>query len=155
LPAKSRIWIYISPRILTGGQKAYILEKAKIFIDEWAAHGNKLEAGFEILHDVFLCIAADEAQMQASGCSIDKSVHFIQELGKELNLDFLNRTNTWYRDERGEMKCVSLNDFWAKRKAGIVGENTVVYNTLVRSVCELSEQLEVPFSRSWHQSMYS
>lgn len=131
------------------------MDEAKAFVHRWAAHGDKLNAGFEILNGCFLILAADEAQVKASGCSIDSSVHFMQELGQRLNLDLLNRTVTWYRDEKGTLVATALNEFWSRRKAGLVQDYTPVFNSLAKTIAELKENWEIPFSESWHQQMWN
>ena len=155
MPPQARVWIYISPRKLTQEEMEQIRQEGVEFITTWAAHGNALDACMEIVNDCFILLAADEAQMAASGCSIDASVRFIQQLGKRLGIDFLQRTLVWYRDEQGKMVPSQLNKFWALRKAGVVTDRTRVFNTLVRNVAEFRDQWELPFSDSWHHSMWS
>ena len=46
--------------------------------------------------------------MKASGCSIDSSVRFIKELGKELQVDFFNRLSVLIEKE-GELKRIHFN----------------------------------------------
>ena len=61
------------------------------FVSRWAAHGKKLSAQGDILLDRFVVLSIDESAVGASGCSIDSSVHFLKELGKQLSVDLFNR----------------------------------------------------------------
>jgi len=61
------------------------------FVGGWQAHGSQLAAAYRLIANKFLIIAVDETQQQATGCSIDKSVHLLQEFGAKQGLDFFNR----------------------------------------------------------------
>jgi hypothetical protein len=153
LSGESRIWIYQPERAMSIVEADYAKEKLESFIDEWSSHGQKMEASAEIFHNRFLVIAADEAKATASGCGIDKSVHFVKELGAAMNLDFFKRTQVVYR-ENGKMEEVELNLFWAKRKAGLIDDSTILFDNTIRKVSDLENNWEVPFSKSWHAEMW-
>src|SRR3954466_10284215 len=91
MPSDSRIWIYQSNRTFSGQEISVIEERAKQFLETWTAHDNALRASFEIRYNHFLLIMIDKNYAQASGCSIDKSVHFIQSLEKEFNITLMDR----------------------------------------------------------------
>jgi hypothetical protein len=48
------------------------------FCIQWTAHGANLKAYGEVRHHRFIVMIVDETAAGASGCSIDKSIHFIR-----------------------------------------------------------------------------
>lgn len=153
LPGESRIWIYQAERSLTAAEVTIVENKIRDFMQEWTSHGQKMEAAAELIHQRFLVIAADEQQALASGCGIDKSVHFVKSLGTELGIDFFRRTQIVYRD-KDELRESELNLFWAQRKAGIILDSTVVFDNTIKKVSEMENKWEVPFAESWHAEMW-
>lgn len=92
----SKVWIFPSETDLSLSQKEAIQEKISAFLSSWKAHGNQLQADFEILHNRFVVVVADEKWAQATGCSIDKLTHEMQALEKELRISLLNRMLVHY-----------------------------------------------------------
>ncbi len=105
----TRVWIYASDRILTEEEQKYIKEKLIEFTKEWNTHGSKLTSGVEILHDRFVILAVDESKVQASGCSIDNSIHIMKNLEKELGINFFNRLMVWIKKET-EWKFIHFSE---------------------------------------------
>ncbi len=79
LPESSRVWIYQANRSLSEQELQEINTKLEDFITQWTAHGANLKASFEIRYKRFIILALDQELNAASGCSIDASVHFIQQ----------------------------------------------------------------------------
>ncbi len=149
LPDDSRIWIYQSNRKLSDTEVSEITTKTESFLEQWTAHGQNLEAGFEIKYNRFIVIALNQENASASGCSIDASVYFIQSLEKEYGLDLMDKMNvTFYNGDFIAHK--TLADFKKMAKARSVSPNTVVFNNLVVTKEDYLENWEVPASESWH-----
>lgn len=149
LPDHSRIWIYQASRKLSEDEVAQISLKAEAFLTQWTAHGANLEAGYEIKHNRFIVIGLNQANASASGCSIDSSVHFIQSLEKEFEVDLMDKMNvTFYTGDFIAHK--SLADFKKMAKNRSVSPNTIVFNNLVNTKAEYLEHWEVPAKDSWH-----
>ena len=149
LPDTSRVWIYQANRSFTDAELAEIISKLNTFITEWTAHGASLQAGYEIKYKRFITIALDHDQNEATGCSIDASVHFIQQLEKEYDVDLLDKLNVSYK--QGEFVAYkALNDFRKMAKNKSVSPNTVVFNNLVTNKGEYLTNWEVPAKDSWH-----
>lgn len=153
MPDTSRVWVYQSERPLAAKEEKMLHTEISNFVKGWSAHGNKLKADYAFLYGSFLILMVDEGQANASGCSIDDSVHTIQSLEKLLGISFMNRMVVTYR-EGEELKHVSMNDFWALIKSGRVTSETIVYNNLVKNKAELETGWEVPLERSWHKQMF-
>ncbi|MFI2743737.1 ABC transporter ATPase [Zhouia sp. PK063] len=149
LPETSRIWIYQANRSLTEEEIAEIETKVANFLKDWTAHGSGLHAGFEIKYKRFIIIALNQEMQAATGCSIDASVHFIQQLEQEYHIDLLDKMNVTYK--QGEFIAYkALADFRKMAKAKSVSKNTIVFNNLVNTIAEYREFWEVPAEESWH-----
>lgn len=149
LPENARVWIYQANRSFTEEELVEIKSKLAIFIENWTAHGTDLNAGYDIRYRRFITIGLDQNQTSASGCSIDASVYFIQELEKEYNVDLLDKMNVSYK--QGEFIAYkNLIDFKKMVKNKAVSANTVVFNNLVANKGEYTSHWEVPLKDSWH-----
>ena len=80
LPEESKIWIYPSNRKFSEQEVAAIETDLKLFLDSWDSHGTGLESSYQIKYNRFILLAVNQEVQTASGCSIDKSVQFIQQL---------------------------------------------------------------------------
>ncbi|PIB31843.1 ABC transporter ATPase [Gaetbulibacter sp. 5U11] len=149
LPETSRVWIYQSNRSFSDTELEEIKSKLDIFIESWTAHGSDLKAGYDIRYKRFIILALDQEVNKATGCSIDASVTFIQQLEKLYNVDLLDKMNVSYK--QGEFVAhKTLTDFRKMAKQKAVSKNTIVFNNLVTNIEELNESWEVPASESWH-----
>ena len=149
LPDNSRIWIYQCNRSFSLEELAEITAGLNAFLTQWTAHGSDLKAGFEIKYNRFIIIGLDQAEASASGCSIDASVHYIQNLEQQFKIDLLDKMNVSYK--QGEFIAYkTLKDFKKMAKQRAISKNTVVFNNLVATKQEYLENWEVPASESWH-----
>ncbi|UJH66997.1 ABC transporter ATPase [Allomuricauda sp. SCSIO 65647] len=149
LPSHSRIWIYQANRSFSDTELEELKAELSGFLQQWTAHGSELQAGYEIPYKRFIVIGLDQSQASASGCSIDASVHFIQQLEKKYGVDLLDKMNVSYK--QGEFVAhKSLKDFKKMAKERAVSKNTVVFNNLVATKQEYLENWEVPAAESWH-----
>ncbi|WP_116124435.1 hypothetical protein [Lewinella sp. IMCC34183] len=153
LAPESRIWIYGAERALTKEETAKARTAAQGFVAQWVSHNRELAAAADVLHNRFLVLAVDETQAEASGCSIDGSVHFVKELGAELGVDFFNRMRFSYRDERGKIQTVGREEFKLLYSQGQLTNDTVVFDPLVKELGELRQIFERPLEDSWHSRM--
>jgi hypothetical protein len=139
-PENSQVWIYSSTRFFTNEEEVFITSNLDQFISQWATHGTDLFANATILHHSFIVIVADENKVKSSGCSIDSSVRFIKDLGKELNIDFFNRMSILLR-KADEYKRIHFSDL----------SNHLEYemfNPMVKTLKDLRERFILPVSES-------
>ncbi|MGM5471369.1 ABC transporter ATPase [Flavobacteriaceae bacterium LMO-SS05] len=149
LPEESRVWIYQANRTFTDTEVAEIESKLDVFIENWTAHGSDLKSGYTIVYKRFIVIALDQDLNKASGCSIDASVHFIQQLEKHYHVDLMDKMNVSYK--QGDFIAYKpLLDFKKMAKEKAVSKQTIVFNNLVNTIAEFKENWEVPASESWH-----
>ncbi|MGN5954689.1 ABC transporter ATPase [Sphingobacterium lactis] len=149
-----RVWIYQADRFFTQPELRLAEEKLADFVREWTAHGSQLAGQAEIKHNLFVVFTVDEAMAQVTGCSIDKSVHILKQLEKDLNIGLFNRMLISYRDKEGNIQLVSRDVFAAQCQEGEINAETPVFNNLIQSADDISTKWEVPFKDSWHASVF-
>jgi len=149
LPDSSRVWIYQANRSFSDQELQEITTQSENFITQWTAHGANLKASFEIRYKRFIIFGLDQEVNMASGCSIDASVQFIQQLEMQYNVELLDKMNVSYK--QGEFIAYkNLIDFRKMAKEKAVSPNTIVFNNLVNTKAEYLSDWEVPASESWH-----
>lgn len=149
LPDTARVWVYQASRKFSEEEVSSLQQRLDEFIAQWTAHGSKLQAGYELPYSRFIVIGLDQNMASASGCSIDASVHFIQSVEKEFDLELLDKMNVTYK--QGEYIAYKpLLDFKKMAKEKAVSPKTIVFNNLVNNKYEYLHHWEVPASESWH-----
>lgn len=153
LPEHSRVWIYQANRSFSDEELTEITQKLDTFITNWTAHGADLNAGYNIRYKRFIILAVDQTSQSATGCSIDASVRFIQQLEQDYNVDLMDKINVSYK--QGQFVAhKTLLDFKKMVKDKAVSKNTIVFNNLVTNIEELNENWEVPAEDSWHSRFF-
>ncbi|XOV92759.1 MAG: hypothetical protein ACFHWX_21460 [Bacteroidota bacterium] len=148
MPDTSRMWIYQSDRPFTEAEILAIEQEARVFVDSWAAHGQKLKAAYKIEHKQFLLLAVDESFNEASGCSIDESVGFIKNLEQTLGLQLLNRSNVaFYID--GEVVVEPLKDLKSRIDEGQIKKDTLIFNGFINKLEDFRNAWTQPAEESW------
>lgn len=150
LPENSRVWVYQSDREFTQEEISFISENAQQFIEQWTKHGSDLKGSFLIKYNQFLVLAVDEGFNDVSGCSIDASVRFVQELEKALRVDMMDKMNISFKDG-DHINVVRMNDFKRYAKEHKITQDTVVFNNMVNTKEEFENQWEVSANQSWHK----
>jgi len=153
MPDTSRIWIYQSNREFSSEEENVIKRNTKKFIDNWTRHGDDLKGSFTMVYNRFVVIAVDENFANVSGCSIDASVRFIQQIQSELNIDLLNKLHIAFKTN-DDVNSVSLNDFRLFIASDKITQNTIVFNNLVNTKADFESKWEVPAKESWHQRLF-
>ena len=153
LPSTSRIWIYQSSRKFTDDEVIEIEKELVEFVNNWSAHGSSLEASFQIKYNRFIILSINQETQQATGCSIDSSVAFIQKIEQKHEVELLDKMNVAFK--QGEFVTYkTLLEFKKLAKDKSVSANTIVFNNLVNSIEEFNESWEVPASDSWHSRFF-
>ena len=149
LPDNSRVWIYQADRTFSSEEIEIISSRAMQFIEQWTRHGDDLKGSFTFKYDQFLVIAVDESFTTVSGCSIDASVRFVQQLEQQFNIDLMNKMNVSFKDGDA-INIVKLVDFQQFAKAKKITKDTIVFNNMVQTKGEVATKWEVPANQSWH-----
>ena len=151
MPEHTRIWIYTAHRPLTDAEIGTASPKLIKFIDRWSAHGKNLQASFTIYENAFVILGVDQKHEGASGCSIDSSVKFLQELENELSVSLLNWQNYAIQTDNG-IKLLSREELERMVTSGAVSPNISVYNNSITVKQDMAHNWLLPLKES---SVYS
>ncbi len=154
LAPDARVWVYTASRRLSDAEAEFTRQQLAAFVRSWTAHNQALLAKAELVDNQFLLLVVDETQAGASGCSIDKSVHFLEQLGQHLGLDWFERMRFGWVDAQGQLQVAERPAFAALRQAGTITDQTLVVNTLVQKRGEMADQWLLPYARSWHRRLF-
>ena len=156
LPETARVWVYGAEESLTREQCQALEAHMGRFLAEWKSHQQKVMPGWQLLHDQFVIISADETAMNLSGCSIDSMFHALEGFNRASGLRFASSGNqVFYRDNSGAVRCVDRITFRSLAKQGAVNEETVVFNNVIQTVGDLvAGRWEVPMRDSWHMDVF-
>lgn len=132
----SKLWLYQSNRKLSATEMQWLDEQLQAFAAEWAAHGRNLKAAAEVLNPYFIALAVDLTHENASGCSIDSSVRFVKDLGKELQVDFFDRLKMWVEKPSGEIAQVAFRELKENPEARL-------YNPLVDRLGDMESRFRL------------
>jgi len=144
---ESRIWFYGLAAPLTDQQAEVLKTLMSDFVGQWKAHGAQLAAAYRLIGNQCLIIAVDERQQQATGCSIDKSVHLLMEFGQEFGVDFFDRMLVFTADHEG-IKAFSPVALKEAIAAGSITAETAVMHTLATTLHESGNGM-IPLGESW------
>lgn len=144
----SKVWIYQSERPFTENEINFINDSVHHFTKQWTAHNMELKATGCVVEDRFILMMVDETQAGASGCSIDKSVHFIQQLQQQLNTNLFNRLLLSYKTENG-IETISLSKTKDLIYQGVLNPDSIIFNTTVQSKSAFETKWLIPLKKSW------
>jgi hypothetical protein len=153
LPPRARVWIYQASRPLAESELMALLPHLATFADAWTSHGRQLAASVQVLHRQFLVIGLDEEVAGASGCSIDSSVRFVQELEQRLGVQLLEKSRMAFLVE-GELRQLTRRELRAAVAAGEVGPDTLYFNNTIATKQQLDEQWPAPAGQTWLASYF-
>ena len=149
MPETSKIWIYQANRPMTDEEVVLISKKASDFTLGWESHGSKLKANFTVLYTFFIVFSVDENQHEASGCSIDKSVHFVKELEVLTGIRFFDRTNIAYLNNDNSPYLTPLSNIKTALELGYINNKTLIFNNLIDDLGKFRTDWLIPADSSW------
>ena len=150
----ARVWIYQSNRELSATETEQIELQLKDFTQTWTAHNQQLLAAGFINYNRFIILMVDESNAGASGCSIDKSVHFMQSIEKQFSIKLFDRMNIAYKLDYA-VASVSAHEFEKLILSGAVNSETIVFNNLADTKLELATNWELPLAQLWHANYFA
>lgn len=153
LSDESRVWVFTADPVLDEKRAAELLALTDDFLRQWAAHGQPLTCGRDWRDGRFLVIGVDPRAADASGCSIDGLYRKLKEFEQRTGASLLSRDCVFYRDESGEVRSASRDEFSRLSSAGAIGADTSVFDTSITSLGELRERFELPAAGSWHRAL--
>lgn len=145
---QSKVWIYLANRPFTSAETEAINSSLSAFCKEWTAHGANLKATGAVRFNQFIVLMVDETAAGASGCSIDKSVRFIQSLEKAYDVQLFNRLMVAIKKDE-EILVEPLNLIQELVASGAVNASSLVFNNAVTTKGEMEEKWLLPLKDSW------
>lgn len=151
-PDESRIWIYQSVKPFYGEEQERANQQILDFVRDWTSHNRMLKATGGIIHNHFIILVVDESKAGASGCSIDKSVRFVQFMEQEHQTQLFDRMMFSYIADQ-EVRFVRKEELAHLYESGAIDDETRFFDPLVNTKGEYLERWLVPFGQSWHKRM--
>ena len=149
----SRVWIYVSNKMLSDAQVSSLRDTLMQFVDQWKRHGEDLKASFEIRYNSFVVLAVDEDYKEISGCSIDASVNMIKALETQFDVDLTDKLNIPFRIG-DHINVVPYTEFQKYVRQGKILPETIVFNNMVTTKEAYDLNWEVPAVESWHKRFF-
>ncbi len=150
----SRVWIYQADRLLTNGKVDKIDSYIHPFAETWSHHGANLKSKAYVLYNLFIVFVVDETDAEVGGCGIDSSVHLVQKISTELQIEFFNRLAiAYFKDEK--IICENKQNFSETVNSSSFNTDTLVFNNQVKTLQELKNNWIIPFNKSWHTNFFS
>ncbi len=150
LDDSSKVWIYQSDKEFTYDELDVAREEIFHFLNDWTAHSRELNCYGNIFHKRFLAFFVDESNSYASGCSIDKSVKFVERLGNKLGKDFFDRMTYAYMVDE-EIYTIPHAELGTAYAANKINEETFFFDNLVKSKGDFLKNWIKPLKSSWHK----
>lgn len=147
-PPQSKVWVYMADRLFTDAETQDLTNAIADFTAQWTAHNMQLKATGQVYFNRFIVLLVDETQAGASGCSIDKSVHFIKQIEEKLGVSLFNRQLIAYK--KGEdINTFLLGEVDKYVANGELTPETVFFNNTVTTKQQFDEQWQQPIAQSW------
>ena len=143
----SRVWIYQADRPFNNSETFGIGKALNDFVVNWKSHGVPVKGYANIFFDQFIILMADEAT-GVSGCSIDSSVHVIQEIGSKFSVDLLNwQSLAFVVDDK--VQIISRQQFNDALDQSLITPRTLFFNNVVTTKRDFEEKWIIPVNESW------
>ncbi len=149
LADQSKVWIYQASRPFLEQELVTVEHYLQQFVENWVSHNRALKSFGKVYHHQFIVLMVDETQAGASGCSIDSSVHFLQQLGTHFQVNLFDRMTFAYQ-ENGEIKTAHRDQFIELFQQGSISEQTLVFDNLVATKQDFDQQWLKPLGKNWH-----
>lgn len=154
-PVDSYLRVFHAPRVLTAEEKAFVEKELDQFVSTWKAEMKPVTGAWEIVHDQFVVIAADETVVPLSGCAKDAMTRMLRDISAQLGIDFVHGPPICFRDG-DRIRAVGRDEFGELVEKGEVTAETKVFDNTIVAVGPYREgRWEVPARESWHGRAYN
>lgn len=148
LSERASIWIYQADCTLSHAQIDAVMQKTRIFLEDWTSHGKALKAGAMVYHHRFLSLGIEKPDYELSCCTIDSAMHLLWEIKSNLHIDFLKRDQLCFK--KGEQVfALHTNQVREKMKQGEITPDTLVFDNTIKYKGELNHKWLIPVQNSW------
>lgn len=150
----SKLWIYTVKENLSVEMSQEIAKRIDDFCQSWTAHNRELRAFWNLYDNRILLLGVDEHLNPASGCSIDKSVHLLQDLEQEMSINFFDRLLFSYTDGT-KIYTLSREAFQQAIDEQKINSETLVINTLAKNLEEWTNNGIQKLENSWMKNLFN
>jgi hypothetical protein len=134
VPDNAKLWVYQAEAPLNESQSEHTTKALADFVTSWSSHGIALKAYGKLFFNQFVVLCVDEAEKNASGCSIDSSMRFIKDLESSLSVSFTNRMKLAWLNASVTQGERSIQTVSLEKLPVDIHEGTYVFNNLVTSL---------------------
>ncbi len=143
-----RIWIYTISKQLPQEQISELKQRCQNFVSTWTAHEVSLDASFELYKNRLLIFKVNEANYNASGCSIDKQVRLVKELEQQFSVELLNRLLVAYEKDN-DVAVAKTSEIAGLLNDGTINENTLVFDNTISQSTDLDTNWKKPLKDTY------
>ena len=148
----SKVWIYQANRPFSKEEVESLEPVLAKFAEQWVSHNRQLLAYAGVFSDQFIVLMVDESMAGASGCSIDSSVHFVKQIESTYRVNLFDRMTFTYKS--GDTVMTAPREEFARLyESGVINDDTLVFDTLVKTKKDFQEGMIKPLAESWHKRM--
>lgn len=148
MPDNARLWIYQAERKLSDEEVKLVEANTEAFLTQWRAHGQDLKSSYAVEYNQFLIISVDESFSQASGCSIDASVHLIKALESALNVSFMTTSQVAFLQNE-KIHLYPFNQLKTRVQEKAITPETLVFDNTVQNIAEFKSRWLKESSGTW------
>ncbi len=146
---ESPVWIYLASRPLSEMEANDINRATSQFVRQWVSHGNTVSGYGGLLFNRFLVLSANAAIVSPSGCSMDSSVKFVQEVDNRYSLDLFDRLKIGFIDREGEIDTLQLSALKSAMEEDTIDEDSPIFDNTINKLGPFREQWIKPLGESW------
>lgn len=144
----SRVWIYQGSRLFTITESLQIEDMLNDLVKNWKSHGTPVKGYANVFFGQFIILMADEKATGVSGCSIDSSVRYIQQLEQQFKVEMFNWQNLAFI-VRDKVQVIPRQQFNSALENNLVTTQTLFFNNVIATKKELENNWIIPVSESW------
>lgn len=144
-----RIWLYQSNRKLSADEQDKIRALGDAFCREWASHGSQLDAQCMVIEGLIIILSIDIHKAAASGCAIDKSVHWIKSIESTFNITLMDRMQIAWFTVDGALQNGDVAEFKREIANGRINKQTKVLDNTLTKGSDIKLRWEVPVENTW------
>jgi hypothetical protein len=145
---QSRIWVFQLDKPISDDILININKDIEQYTSTWRSHGTLVKSSGVVISNRFLVLIADENDTSVGGCSQDNMMRFIQQLQADYSVNLLDRFLIYYIDNN-EIKFLQMNDLLEKIRNKSLDENTLIFDSLIKTKSEFEDSWIKPFNQSW------
>jgi len=144
----ARVWVYQSSRGFSPEELLQLNPVLENFTNQWQSHGASVDASYKILLNQFIILGVNDNGPSVGGCSIDSSVHFIQEIEKKFEVSLLNKSDMAF-ESKGEIIVLPFNKVKEAITENTLGKEDFYFNNSITEFHQIAGDWKQKLENSW------